>query len=198
VAGDPLAVVALLARQLAGMSVDHYMVGSLASSLYGVPRSTQDADLVAAVPAGEASRFAAAMSDALSGEFYIDEEAVRDAVAAGASFNVIHLGTMFKADVFMAGADNWSRSQMQRARVHEIAAGTGTFSIKVASPEDTILHKLHWFRLGDETSERQWTDVLGVIRIQGDLLDAVYLDRFAAALGVSDLLRRARDLAGSL
>jgi hypothetical protein len=60
------------------------------------------------------------------------------------------------------------------------------------SPEDIILLKLEWFRIGGEMSERQWNDVLGVFEIQGSRLDQTYLDHWAPVIGVADLLARAR------
>ena len=61
----------------------------------------------------------------------------------------------------------------------------------IASAEDVVLHELRWFRDGGEVSDRQWSDVLGVLRVQGDALDVEHMRRWAAALGTSDLLERA-------
>jgi len=163
--------------------------------MYGVPRATQDVDMVAVVAPADAAWFAREFTRALADEFYADEDAIRDAVRAAGSFNVIHLPTMFKADVFLSRLDVWGRNQIARSRIQQIEVDGGVVAIRVASPEDTILHKLYWYRLGHETSERQWGDVLGVLRIQGATLDAEYLERYAAELGVSDLLSRARELA---
>ena len=60
-----------------------------------------------------------------------------------------------------------------------------------ASAEDTILQKLNWYRKGGETSERQWHDILGVIKVQSENLDAQYLNKWAKSLGLSDLLAKA-------
>jgi hypothetical protein len=63
--------------------------------------------------------------------------------------------------------------------------------VPVKSPEDTLLRKLAWYRLGGEVSERQWNDVLGVLRAQGARLDLAHLHAWGETLGVADLLARA-------
>ncbi|HEX7602522.1 MAG TPA: hypothetical protein VF316_12990 [Polyangiaceae bacterium] len=171
---EPLLVVARVAAALEALGVRYVVGGSLASSLYGVPRSTQDVDLVAE------------LLDEL------DADMIRDAIARRASFNVVHLATMFKADVFIPRLDAWSRGEMTRGVVQNVEAGGTSFTLRVASAEDTLLHKLVWYRLGDEISERQWKDVLGILKIQGASLDDRYLDEWAVSLDVVDLLARAR------
>jgi hypothetical protein len=144
-------VVAALARVFDELGVRYLVGGSFASSLYGVPRSTQDVDLVAELRAESAQ----ALYDRLSSSFYVDVDMIRDAVARRASFNVIHLETMFKADVFIMKGDSWSREEMTRAKVEAFEAPSGSTSVRLASPEDTLLHKLVWYKLGSEISERQ-------------------------------------------
>jgi hypothetical protein len=69
-------------------------------------------------------------------------------------------------------------------------------SAKFASPEDTVLAKLEWYRLGGEVSERQWRDVLGVLRARGSQLDLEYMRKWAGELHVGDLLERGLQEAG--
>lgn len=128
----------------------------------------------------------------MAGEFYVDADMIRDAIQRRASFNVVHLATMFKADVFILQGDSWSREEMKRARTEELDLPEGKVSIRFASPEDTLLHKLIWYKLGNQISDRQWGDILGVLKVQGDVLDQAYLDRWAPLLDVFDLLIRAR------
>lgn len=187
---EPLLVVARLARTLDDLGIRYLVGGSLASSMYGVPRATQDVDLVADIDPTQAEPFAAA----LAGEFYVDAAMIGDAIRRRASFNVVHLATMFKADVFVGRDDAWSREEMSRARAEEIDTPEGRAAIRFASPEDTLLHKLVRYRRGGEVSDRQWGDAVGVIRVQADSLDAEYLRRWAVALDVSDLLARARPI----
>lgn len=185
---EPVLVVAELARVLDGLGIRYVVGGSVASSLYGVPRATQDVDLVADVQLSHVGPLTAA----LVGSFYIDAEMIRDAIKHRSSFNVVHLATMFKADIFIMKGDSWSREEMTRARTEEVDVAENKVAIRFASPEDTLLHKLVWYKLGSQVSDRQWGDILGVLNVQGDALDQEYLDRWAPLLDVSSLLLRAR------
>jgi hypothetical protein len=189
--GDPLLVVGRISSVLDRLGVAYVVGGSVASSVYGVPRATQDVDLVADLLGKHVAPFVAA----LSAEFYVDADMIRDALARRASFNVVHLPTMFKADIFSFVREPWMESEMARGRLETLPTDTGPVTVRFASPEDTLLHKLVWFRLGDEISDRQWGDVLGVLRVQGERLDQAYLDAWATSLGVADLLERARTTA---
>jgi hypothetical protein len=185
---EPITVVVRLARAFDALSVQYVVGGSLASSIYGVPRATQDVDLVADVKSSDVE----ALERELASEFYVDAEMIREAIAKRASFNLIHLATMYKADIFIMKRDAWSREEMLRARQEELDGPGGRVMVQFASPEDTLLHKLVWYRLGNEISDRQWGDILGVLKIQGELIDGAYLDRWASQLDVADLLARAR------
>lgn len=185
---EPLVVVAHLAATLDAVGIPYVVGGSLASSVYGIPRATQDVDLVADMKAEHAEPLAGLLGQ----DFYVDVDMILDAVERRASFNVIHLATMFKADVFVMKGDSWSREEMRRARVEQFDVPDGKVTVRFASPEDTLLHKLVWYRLGNEISDRQWNDILGVLKVQGDLLDDGYLDLWADALDVIELLVRAR------
>ncbi len=185
---EPVIVVLKIVQAFDSLGIEYVVAGSLASSVYGVPRATQDVDLVADLTLSDVGR----LEELLRGEFYADADMIRDAVRRRASFNVIHLATMFKADVFLMGRDDWSREEMKRARSEELEGPQGVVTVRFASPEDTLLHKLVWFRLGDEVSDRQWTDVQGVLKVQGDDIDDEYLETWALQLDVADLLDRAR------
>lgn len=185
---DLLVALAPVLGTLRGLGVRHYVGGSIASSAHGVPRASIDADVVAELGPGHASSFVAALRDA----YYVSEERVRDAIARRASFNVIHLETMVKVDVFVSRDRPFDRRTFDRARTAPFEGGN---ELPVSSPEDTVLAKLEWFRRGGEVSERQWTDVTGVLRA-GGVLDEAYLRQGALELGVADLLSRALDEAG--
>lgn len=187
VLGDPLLVVGLLVRAFDELGIRYVVGGSVASSVYGVPRSTQDVDVVAELFGKHVDPFVAALRD----DFYVDADMIRDALARHASFNVVHLQTMFKADVFVFKRDPWMTSEMNRARVETLDSEGGPLTVRFASPEDTLLHKLVWYRLGNEISERQWGDVRGIVEIQGERLDRGYLATWSGPLGVADLLERA-------
>lgn len=190
---EPILVVVKLARVLDALGVSYLVGGSLASSIYGVPRATEDVDLVADLRLSHVD----AITNALTEEFYVDADMIRDAIQRRASFNVIHLETMFKADIFVRKGDSWSRGEMERARTEQLEMPEGQVSIRFASPEDTLLHKLIWYKLGDEVSDRQWIDILGVLKVQGAALDQAYLDQWAPLLDIQALLLRARAEAGA-
>jgi hypothetical protein len=184
---EPFQVVALLARVFDDLGIRYLVAGSLASSVYGIPRATQGVDLVAEIALSHVE----ALTNVLGNDFYVDSGMIRDAIQRRRSFNVVHLATMFKADVFIPGDDSWSREELSRARTEQYDSPQGKMTIQFASAEDTVLHKLVWYRLGNHVSERQWADVLGVVEVQGAALDRVYLERWANSLNVSDLLDRA-------
>jgi len=185
---EPLLVVARLARTFEALAIRYVVGGSLASSLYGIPRATQDVDLVAEIELPQVE----ALANSIAGEFYVEAGMIRDAIQRRASFNVVHLATMFKADIFIPPGDPWSHQELSRARGEQFDTPDGTVRIRFASAEDTLLHKLVWYRLGNEVSDRQWGDVLGVLKVQSGSLDRDYLELWARLLNVSDLLGRAR------
>jgi hypothetical protein len=171
--------------------VRYFLGGSVASALYGEARSTRDIDFVAAMLPHDVEPFLAALGN----KFYDDAAAIGAAVAARRSFNVIHLDTMVKADIFIFKADAFGRSQFTRRTARQLSQDDPT-SIYVASAEDTVLAKLQWYRDGGGVSDRQLNDVLGVLKVQGATLDGAYLEEWAGELGLTDLLRRAREDAG--
>ena len=114
---------------------------------------------------------------------------IRDAIKRRSSFNVIHLDTMLKVDVFIPKSRSFDQEELRRAQQEVLLEGTRPFNI--ASPEGTILNKLEWYRMGGEVSDRQWKDILGVLKIQGTNLDMDYLKKWSANLKVTDLLERA-------
>ena len=183
---EPIAVTLLVIEALDTLGVPYLIGGSLASAVHGVARATADTDLVADLRPEHARPLAQALNDA----FYVDAESIQDAIRRRSSFNVIHLDTMFKVDVFVRKQRPFDQAQFER-RVAQVVATDPERTAYVASPEDTVLAKLEWFRLGGEVSDRQWRDVLGVLKVQGERLDLVYLRRWAAALRIADLLEQA-------
>lgn len=184
---DVLSALTPLLESLDALGVRFYIGGSLASSVHGVPRASIDADVVADLEAAHVTPLVARLQDG----YYLDEGRVRAAVEARRSFNAIHLASMFKIDVFAAKRRPYDREAMGRARPETLDETSCARPFPVASAEDTILAKLEWFRLGQEVSERQWSDVVGVLRTSASRLDPAYLRKWAAAIGVLDLLERA-------
>ena len=186
-ADDPLEVVAKLAAVLDELGIRYAVAGSLASSLYGVPRATNDADLVADLRGAKIDHFVAGIEK----EFYVDVEMVRSAVGDHSSFNVLDQATMLKVDVFVPERDEWIEEELARARLETIDLQGQPTGIRFTTPEDTLLYKLVWYRLGGEQSDRQWGDIAGVVKIQDTRLDVTYLRKWASHLRVTDLLDRA-------
>lgn len=176
----------LVTDTLDALGVPYAIGGSLATIFHGIPRTTIDADLVADLQPEHISPFVRALQD----EFHVDPLVIVDAMQRRGSFNLIHKRAMFKVDVFLPKERAFDRMQLQR-RGREVVLDEPERTAWVTSAEDIILAKLEWFRMGGEVSERQWRDVLGVMKTQGTLLDAAYLRHWAAELEVSDLLARA-------
>lgn len=160
--------------------------GSLASSIHGVVRATQDIDLVVKLRPPQVDQLVAELGPA----FYADAGMIRSALAAGRSFNLIHYATGYKFDLFPLKADAYYELQFHRRVVEHPVVFDEEFELPVATAEDTILAKLAWYRAGGEVSERQWNDVRGVIHVQRNRLDLNYMRRWAKHLEVEDLLDR--------
>jgi hypothetical protein len=185
---DVIAAVAPVRAALEQLGVRYYVGGSLASSLYGLSRSTMDADLVAEL----AAEHVHPLAETLVATYYVSEPAMAEAIARQSCFNVIHLATSFKVDVFVLKDRDYDREAMTRRRADSLDPDHPAQEIYFASPEDVVLAKLEWFRLGGGVSDRQWRDVVEVLRVQAGALDEDYLDRWAPAIGVAELLQKAR------
>lgn len=181
---DAIALIRQVAALLDELGIPYHLGGSHASSVHGIPRQTQDIDLV--VDVSEAT--VASLLDRTAGEFYADLAAAQAARQRRTSFNLIHLASGIKVDLFVVGTGAFDRSEFERARSRSIDFGEQRIFVK--SAEDTILRKLLWYREGGEVSERQWSDAAGILRAQAGVLEREYLDRWANVLGVDDLWRR--------
>ncbi len=174
------------------LGIDYYIGGSVASSAYGIPRTTIDVDIIADLHLGHVHPLVKLLKET----YYIDADMIRDAIKWRTEFNVIHLETMMKVDVFIPKTRSFDQSMLHRTRQEKIDTFENDSLFYLASPEDTILTKLEWYRMGGEVSERQWNDLLGVLKLQGTSLDFVYLRHWATNLNVADLLERAYEDAG--
>jgi hypothetical protein len=171
-------------RVLDDLNIRYAIGGSIASSVHGSARYTQDADLTVEPFAGKERLFAMRFP---SDEFYVDEQMIRDALSRRVSFNILHLHTSFNIDIHIQKDRPFDREVMsRRMKASVFDAADGEFG--VITPEDSILLKLEWFRIGGEISDKHWGDILGVLKTQSDRLDNSYLDRWAAEIGVKDLL----------
>ncbi len=182
---EPIEVTLKVTDVFEKLGVSYVIGGSLASTLYGMVRTTQDSDIVAEMRLEHLQSFVSA----LQAEFYVDDEMIADSIQRNSSFNIIHRETMFKVDVFIPRPRPFLQSQLDRAQKQTFTFESEV-SAKFASPEDTILSKLEWYRMGGEVSDRQWRDILGVLKTRAGELDLEYLKKWSQELKVSDLLER--------
>jgi hypothetical protein len=168
-----------------------YMIGgSGASSVHGLVRTTGDLDIVAKIAVEDIPSIVTELHE----DFYIDEQQMHAALEHSRSFNVIHLRSSYKFDIFPLTTDRYQQIQFGRRRYEKSSIFTGEpLELAVSSPEDVILSKLRSFRQGGEVSEQQWNDVLGVIAVQRQNLDVRCLRDWAEYLGISKLLEQALD-----
>ena len=182
----PIRIALRVAEACEACGLRYLVGGSVASSIGGEPRTTLDVDMVVAIAETDVVGFRAA----LGADFYSDEEAIRRAIRQCASVNLIHQPSAIKVDLFIAGGSPLDHQQLDRRRRVQVSANPDEY-LYVHTPEDILLQKLRWFRLGHEASDRQWRDVLGIVMVQRESLDHDYLRRGAEVLGVSALLVRA-------
>lgn len=190
---DSIKVALIVTGKLEELGISYLIGGSVASIIHGIPRLTQDVDLVADIREGQVSELVSAFEE----DFYIDEQVVSRAIRTRTSFNMIYLDKMYKVDVFIPKGDRWSKEGMQQRQLKPLLADEDSTARYISNPETTVLQKLIWFKKGGGVSEKQWDDILGVLKVQSDSLDYEYLRRWASELGVADLLSKALADAGT-
>ena len=188
---DIIEVAMVVAGVLNDLGIDYYIGGSLASSAFGLARATMDVDIVADIKMEHVSRIVGK----LERSFYIDQEMAERAIGERSSFNIVHLESMFKVDIFVPPDRPFERQVFSR-RLSRAVTEDGSKELFFSSPEDIILKKLVWYNSGGRISDRQWSDVLGVFKVQSESLDQSYLELWAAKLGVADLLDKASQDSG--
>jgi len=161
-----------------------FVGGSIASSLYGELRYTQAPDIITDLDAERADEVVAR----LQADFYCNPAAAREAAQRRSSFNLTHFDSQYKIDLFVSKGRRCDESRFARRRI----PANMPANFWVASPEDVVLAKLEWFRLGQGLSDRQWRDILSILATQQGQLDEAYLSLWAARLEASDLLEKAR------
>lgn len=173
------------------LGIGYHIGGSLASSAFGIARATLDVDIIADIKLEQASH----IKESLKEEFYLDIEMIGDAIKRRKSFNLIHFETMFKVDVFVLKDRAFDRQAFLR-RFQKPVSEDASQQLFFATPEDIILNKLEWYKTTGGVSDRQWNDVLGVLKVQGTQLDMAYLRRWAKELSISNLLKKVLGEAG--
>jgi hypothetical protein len=183
---NPIHITARVTAVLEELGVSYFIAGSLASTFHGMIRTTQDSDLVAKFGLDHTKPFVISLGE----EFYIDQEMIVNAITNQSSFNIIHRESLFKVDIFIPRLGSFENEQFNRTQ-RQVLSLEPKVEAFVASAEDTLLAKLKWYRMGGEVSERQWRDVIGMVKVQGSTLDMRYLTRMADELQVRDLLDKA-------
>ena len=185
---NPFAVLFLVASLLEQQGIAYVLVGSFASSMHGMYRSTADIDIVADVHSEQVIPLLTALQE----NFYVDEHRVREAIDRRQSFNAIHFDSVFKVDIFIPKSDEFSRKQIERRELRKLAPDVEQM-VYVATAEDTILAKLLGYNSGGRISNSQWTDVVGIIGGSSSSLDLDYLRDWAERLGLTELLNQASE-----
>lgn len=176
----------LLLASLDRLEIRYSVGGSVASSVRGNYRLTNDVDIVVRLSEDQIQPFV----DDLGPDFYADADSIRDAFALKRPFNVIHMPSAFKFDLFPANGIPFAESQIERGTFEEFDFFGTPLEFSVISVEDIILTKLNWFRLYNETSEQQWKDVTALLAIHGPNLDRQYLKSWSEELQITHLLSR--------
>lgn len=181
---EPIEITFLVIEALEKLDIRYLIAGSLASAIYGEPRATRDADLLADIK----PHHARPLFEILEREFNVSTEEIRNALDNRSSFNVIHYQSLFKVDVFLP-KNRFDKQELERRALH-IVTQHPEKSAYVATAEDVILAKLDWYRKGNEVSDQQWRDVVGIFKANLGNLDDQYMRATAEQLRVLDLLEK--------
>ncbi len=183
---DPISLALDIAQILNALDIPYLIGGSVASTLMGEMRSTEDVDIVADLKIEKV----VLLLQSLQPRFYVSEDAVRDAIRFKRSFNLIDNESLGKVDIFILKDNAFPQIEFQRRRSLLVRQNPDQMLV-LPTPEDIILQKLTWYRMTKNETQRQWRDVLGVLKLQGDRLDFEYLQKWAVELELSDLLETA-------
>ncbi len=179
-------------RAFEELAIDYYVGGSVASLAYGVYRTTSDVDVIAEIRPKDVPM----LVELLKGDYYIDADMIKDAIRHRSEFNLIHLKTMFKVDVFLQKKRLYDLEVRSRVQAGKLSETQDDYQFFMESPEDVALTKMEWYKMGGGVSDRQWGDIVDIMHLLGTTLELDYLKQWASALDVSDLLERALSEAG--
>lgn len=174
------------------LKIPYYIGGSVASSALGISRSTMDVDVITDFNPAVIKN----LVQRLSKEYYIDGEMIRDAFEHKSSFNIIHNSTSYKIDFFISKTSDYQQTIFDRIIRKKFVDQNETIEIFICSPEDVILTKLIWYKERGGVSEKQWSDILGVLKVQKNQLDMNYLDYWSEKLFVNVEFLKAKSEAG--
>ena len=184
----PIELAAAIAKILEELNIPYFVGGGLASSILGETRTTRDADIAILLEETDAPQ----LIEAMQSDFYISEVAVEEALSYRTNtFNVIHFTSALKADIYLIRPDDNFRKTAISRRIKIYPTDLPSLSFYICSAEDIVLQKLIWYCIARNKSEKQWRDILGVLKLQGDSLDFDYLNYWAAELNVTEECDRA-------
>jgi hypothetical protein len=183
---DPGEIARILHGIFESLNIPYYITGGVCAIAYGDPRTTRDLDVVVEC---ERSNIMTLVTQLEAEGFYCPPGAVSDIQSGRARvLSVTHMQLILNADIVLNAKTEFDRSKMERRRLTAIGLEDSE-QFWLASPEDVILAKLLWGR--QSQSEKQWRDVLGVLKVQGDTLDFAYLTDWAARLDLTELVQQA-------
>lgn len=180
-------------KVLERLRLPYFLTGSIASSYFGEPRFTNDIDVVVALPAGRVAEFCREFP---TSDFYVSEDAARDAVRTSSQFNILHPESGFKVDVMIPGDNAFNQSRFSRASRH---FPEDRYEAMFASMEDVILKKMEYYREGG--SEKHLRDITGIVKLNPDKVDYQYIADWSTRMDLQDIwqavLLRLKSSAGS-
>jgi hypothetical protein len=184
---EPFELLKIVAEVCGRLGIRYVTVGSLATIAYGEPRFTNDIDVVLDLKAEQIDAFCKAFD---APEYYLSHSAVETAVRDRRQFNIIHTTSALKVDCILPAAP---------FDFQELARGTSkqvreNFAAVFAAPEDVILKKMEYYRLGG--SDKHLRDIVGVLKISGNSVDRSYIEDHAQLMGVADVWRAIQSRVG--
>lgn len=189
---DVIAAMRPVINSLEELNVPYYIGGSIASSSLGVSRATMDVDIITSLGLVHVERIVQLLDE----KYYVDSEMIKDAIKHKSTFNVIHHDTSYKIDFFISKATEYQQIIFERISRKKLVDKDDAIEVFICAPEDVILTKLTWYLERGGTSEKQWNDILGVLKIQKNILDMNYLVNWAEKLSVKSELEKALTDAG--
>jgi hypothetical protein len=168
-----------IVRVLEDMGLHYFVTGSTATIYYGEPRFTNDIDVVVELPPSRITEFCGRFSPE---EFYVSEDAARQAALTKSQFNIIHPTSGLKVDVIVPDSSPFNQSRFARAKPLRAAED---LMVRFASPEDAIIKKMEYYKEGG--SEKHIRDITGVLKVSRGQLDLVYITQWSQRIGVGEL-----------
>lgn len=178
---DSSELLAYLAETFGDLEIPYLVTGSTATIFFGEPRFTNDIDVVLQLELAKVEQFCGKFP---ATDYYLSEPAVREAVQRRSQFNIIHPTSGLKVDVMIPDDTPFNQSRLARVVREMIAEDV---EVCFASPEDVILKKMEYYRLGG--SEKHLRDITGVLKVCGDRVDRGYIDGWAKRLDLAEIWR---------